>query len=123
MSKYLFSNTSMPCLNLFVARIARSNGIYPSFYAFLLSSSQLAVTIVGLMEQYIVNNYTDVPTKSIVWHERSHGMPLMIAHHRMFDVVRAEFAPAKRINLYKKLLEGNSTGLEERCRAVFERKV
>jgi hypothetical protein len=86
-----------------------------------MADDQLAVTIVGLMEQYIVNNHTDVPKKFTVWHERSHGMTLKIAHHNMFDVVKSDRAPHRRKKLFNKI-KGNWTGLEERCGAVFARK-
>ena len=54
---------------------------------------QLAVTIIGLMEQYLRNkdttnsalNVNDTSFKSLVWHEASHWMRLRIAHHRMYD--------------------------------------
>ena len=86
-----------------------------------MADDQLAVTIVGLMEQYIVNNHTDVPKKFKVWHERSHGMTLKIAHHNMFDVVKSDRAPHRRKKLFNNI-KGNWTGLEERCGAVFARK-
>ena len=83
------------------------------------ADDQLAVTIVGLMEQYIQNNRTDVPKEFKVWHERSHGMKLMIAHHNMYDVVKAEKAPKNRKRFYNQV-KGNWTGLEERCGAIMK---
>lgn len=46
-------------------------------------NDQLAVTIVALMEQYLVNNGSldDIPPKKIVWHEASHSIALRVAHH------------------------------------------
>ena len=84
-----------------------------------MADDQLAVTIVGLMEQYLVNNRTDIPKKFTVWHERSHGMVLKIAHHNMYDVIKSERAPKRLKRLYK-TVKGNYTGLEDRCGAVFK---
>ncbi len=84
-----------------------------------MADDQLAVTIVGLMEQYLVNNRTDIPKKFMVWHERSHGMLLKIAHHNMYDVIKSERAPKRLKRLYN-TVKSNFTGLEERCSAVFK---
>lgn len=84
------------------------------------ADDQLAVTIVGLMEQYMQNNRTDVPKEYKVWHERSHGMKLMIAHHNMYDVVKSERAPRRRTKLLNKVKD-NWPGLEERCGAIIRR--
>jgi hypothetical protein len=75
---------------------------------------QIAVTIVGLMEQYMVNNYTEVPAKYTVWHERTNGMLLKISHHGMYDAEKKESAPVRAKNLIKRS-KANWTGLEERC--------
>ncbi len=87
-----------------------------------LSDDQMAVTIVGLMEQYLVNNRTDIPKKFTVWHERSHELVLKIAHHKMYDVIKAEKAP-KRLDVLYNTVKSNFTGLEERCEAVFAGKL
>jgi hypothetical protein len=56
---------------------------------------QIAVTIVGLMEQYMVNNYNEVPAKYTVWHERTKGMLLKISHHGMYDAEKKDSAPVR----------------------------
>lgn len=72
---------------------------------------QLAVTIVGLMEQ-------DMANRTTLWHERSHGMKLNIAHHRMYDVQRGQKKIPKIGRAFYKSLEKNWTGLVERCEAA-----
>ena len=93
---------------------------------------QLAVTIIGLMEQYLRNkditnsalNATDTTFKSSVWHESSHGMRLRIAHHRMYDNDKVD----KRANKAPKFARAvftqkhaNWTGLTERCWAIVKK--
>lgn len=91
------------------------------------SDDQIAVTIVSLMEQYLVNkngnddNDGKPPKRSTVWHERSNGMKLMIAHHNMYDVSRKGPKPKYRSAPHYKLIKGNWTGLEDRCKAIFNK--
>ena len=92
---------------------------------------QLAVTIIGLMEQYLRNkditnstlNATDTTFKSSVWHESSHGMRLRIAHHRMYDNdkvdKRTNKAPKKARAVFEQK-HANWTGLTERCWAIVK---
>ncbi len=84
----------------------------------------MAVTIVGVMEQYLRNkdNNNDVHNdafKSLVWHEKSHGMELRIAHHRMFDNnlggKRAGDIAPKRPGVVLNRMKSNWTGLIGRC--------
>ena len=82
------------------------------------ADDQLAVTIVGLMEQYIQNNFTDVPTNIKLFHEKANGFPLKIQHHRMFDCInrpKVTKHPTKFFNLMKT----NWTGLEDRCGFLY----
>lgn len=64
---------------------------------------QIAVTIPAVMED-----------RGKAWHERSHGLKLMIAHHRMFDNVKGERAPANWQQFFKKMKK-EFAGIEERC--------
>lgn len=85
---------------------------------------QMAVTIVGVMEQYLRNkdNNNDIHSdafKSLVWHEKSHGMELKIAHHRMFDNNRADkragnVAPGRPQAVLNRM-KSNWSGLAGRC--------
>mmetsp|Transcript_15728 Transcript_15728/g.29671 ORF Transcript_15728/g.29671 Transcript_15728/m.29671 type:complete len:467 (-) Transcript_15728:3473-4873(-) len=74
---------------------------------------QIAVTIVGLMEQELRQEGLKV------WHERSKNLTLKIAHHRMFDVQHSERAPARRLDFFE-AVKGQWAGLEERCGALFQ---
>mmetsp|Transcript_1954 Transcript_1954/g.3560 ORF Transcript_1954/g.3560 Transcript_1954/m.3560 type:complete len:443 (-) Transcript_1954:55-1383(-) len=65
---------------------------------------QIAVTIPAVME--------DDGKKA--WHERSVGLSLKIAHHRMFDNNGREKAPANKWHFFQ-TVKHNFTGLEERC--------
>jgi hypothetical protein len=83
------------------------------------SDDQVAVTIVGLMEQYIQNNYTDgVPKKYTVWHQRSNNMTMKISHHKMYDCSPPEKAIRNNPKFFNHV-KGNWTGLEERCGAII----
>jgi len=86
------------------------------------ADDQAAVTIVSLMEQYFVNNRTDLPKISIVWHEGTHGMPLKISHHGMYDANRSDKARRRKDALYKEL-KGSWAGLEARCGDTFAKKL
>lgn len=91
------------------------------------ADDQIAVTIVGLMEQYLVNKNNsstsesvedEIPKKPIVWHERSNGLTLKIAHHGFYDVIKSEKA-AHRFHAHLNRVKGEWPGLEERCGALF----
>jgi hypothetical protein len=82
------------------------------------SDDQMAVTIVGLMEQYIQNNFTDVPTNIKLFHEKGNGFPLKIQHHRMFDCINKPKVPMKPNKFYN-LMKTNWTGLEDRCGFLY----
>jgi hypothetical protein len=69
---------------------------------------QIAITIPAVMEG-----------GEKAWHERSHGLKLMIAHHRMYDNVFQEKAPQNLDFFYKKLKE-NFEGLEDRCKRFIK---
>lgn len=80
---------------------------------------QMAVTIVGLMEQYMVNNYTSGrPEKYKIWHERTNGIKLDIAHHGMFDADESDRAPVNKKNSFRKYKK-TWHGLDERCGSHF----
>lgn len=84
------------------------------------ADDQLAVTIVPLMEQYLVNNGTldDIPTKKIVWHEASHSIALRVAHHGMYDVSKNDRAP-RRMPAFYNQVKDTWPGLQDRCGSVF----
>jgi hypothetical protein len=72
---------------------------------------QIAVTIPAVME--------DDGKKA--WHERSVGLSLKIAHHRMFDNNGRDKSPANKWNFFHKI-KHNFTGLEERCGKYVTKK-
>eukprot|EP00559_Dactyliosolen_fragilissimus_P009979 CAMPEP_0184858710 /NCGR_PEP_ID=MMETSP0580-20130426/3795_1 /TAXON_ID=1118495 /ORGANISM="Dactyliosolen fragilissimus" /LENGTH=303 /DNA_ID=CAMNT_0027355011 /DNA_START=392 /DNA_END=1303 /DNA_ORIENTATION=- len=77
---------------------------------------QLAVTLVGFMDQYLTNNKSsDVPEKYTVWHERTQGIELDIMHHQCFDSIRSR-KMGKRPFQY--LIE-KYPDIEEKCGAYF----
>jgi len=87
------------------------------------ADDQLAVTIVPIMEQYLINNRVDgIPQKQIVWHETSNNISLRVAHHGMYDSGHAQRgAPRKKGGFYNKFKD-SWEGLEDRCAAIFQKK-
>lgn len=81
---------------------------------------QLAVTIVSLMEQHLVNKNLppDEPKKHLVWHEARNGMEFKIAHHNYYDANKGNRAPVRPESVYEKH-KANWSGVEERCDAFF----
>ncbi|GFH59625.1 hypothetical protein CTEN210_16101 [Chaetoceros tenuissimus] len=78
---------------------------------------QIAVTLVGLMEQYFAMKRNE--SKFLI-HQRSTNVTLRIAHHCKFDNV--DFAPCKAKRVYGKLLkEDNAENrkLKDRCGKYF----
>jgi len=69
---------------------------------------QIAITIPALMED-----------GEKAWHERSKGLTLKIAHHKMFDDERREKSPPNWKGFYDHLKE-KFNGIEERCGKYVE---
>lgn len=89
-------------------------------YRFYRSADdQMAVTIVSLMEQYLVNNYTagEIPKKSVMWHEKSHGMSLKVCHHGMYDGWGKDRCRRDRFRIFEEA-QANWTGMQERCSSM-----
>ena len=70
------------------------------------ADDQIAVTIPALIE----NNGKKA------WHERSHGLHLLIHHHGMYDVVRSEKGLRNKHRFWEKTIE-TWPALKDRCKA------
>lgn len=83
------------------------------------NDDQLAVTIVGLMEQYLYHQsiHTNDPKKKILWHEKGNNLALRINHHSMYDNNKKDRAPANRRKYLNQLSE-SWPGLTDRCGRV-----
>ena len=82
---------------------------------------QLAVTLVGMFEHYLVNGFDNPSVKYTMWNERANGLTLKIGHHRIYDVQendKNERAIVSRPKFFNHI-KANYTGLEERCGNIF----
>lgn len=79
---------------------------------------QMAVTIVGLMEQILSD---EPPGHTRLWRERRKNITLDILHHGMYDTERHEPGPRNKHGIWKEYIK-RMPGLEERCKAVWEKK-
>jgi len=87
------------------------------------ADDQKAVTIIGVVEEYLRNHdgsNTNGTISPRTYHEKSNGMDLKIAHHRMFDCTNSKPKPATN-NPWKFFNDHVKTwpGLKERCGAYF----
>lgn len=70
---------------------------------------QMAVTIVGVMEQYLLNKEKGIldpyspDFQDVVWHERTNNVTLRIVHHGMYDTNNNDRAQKNKHNLMKNI--------------------
>ena len=75
-----------------------------------------------MMEQYLVSDRSNHIVKPLTWHEFLHGIPLRIAHHGYWDVVKLDRSGKGHGTIFNNT-KGNWTSLEDRCGDFFTNKV